>query len=47
LFKEKKKKAVEYLQKLKKIKSQNLVEIYKYWHIPEEVIFVEMEAPII
>ena len=45
LFKEKRKKAYEYVQKLVKIKSKNLVEIYKFWYVPDQVIYLEMEPP--
>lgn len=47
LFKEKRKKAYDYVQKLLKIKNDNLVEIYKFWYVPDQIIFIEMEPPIL
>lgn len=45
LFKEKRGKAFELITKLSEIIHDSLTEIYKWWYIQEELIFVEMEAP--
>jgi hypothetical protein len=45
LFKEKRGKAFDLINKLAGIIHDSLVQIYKWWYIQEELIFVEMEAP--
>jgi len=45
LYKGKRGKALLLIEELFKFKHPNLVEIYKYWVIPDELIFVEMECP--
>lgn len=46
LFKEKRGKAFDLVEKLSKIKDENLVEIYNWWFIEDQAIFIETEAPI-
>lgn len=46
LFKEKRGKAFDLIEKLSKIKDENLVEIFNWWYIEDQVIFIEAEAPI-
>ncbi len=45
LYRGKRGKALLLIEELFKYKHPNLVEIYKYWVIPDELIFVEMECP--
>jgi hypothetical protein len=46
LYKEKRGKAIDLIEKLSKIKDENLVEIYSWWYIEDQVIFVETETPL-
>lgn len=46
LYKEKRGKAIDLIEKLSKIKDENLLEIYNWWYIEDQVIFVETETPL-
>jgi hypothetical protein len=46
LYKEKRGKAIDLIEKLSAIKDENLVEIYNWWYIEDQVIFVETETPL-
>ena len=35
------------MEKISVIKDKNLIEIHKYWIVPDEVIFVETESPVL
>jgi hypothetical protein len=45
LYRGKRGKALILLEKLTSLKNKNLVEILKYWVIPDKMIFIEMEEP--
>ena len=45
LFKEKRGKAFDLINKLARVSHYGLTTIYNWWHIQDELIFVEMEAP--
>lgn len=45
LFKEKRGKAFELIQSYACIKDDCVVSIYRWWHIKDELIFIETEAP--
>ena len=46
LYKEKRGKAIDLIERLSKIKNENLVEIYNWWYIEDQMIFVEAETPV-
>ena len=45
LYKEKRGKALHTVSLMSKLKHRNLVEIYKFWVVEENLIFIEMELP--
>lgn len=45
LYRGKRGKAVLLVEQMVKYKHPNLVEIYKYWVVPDQLIFIEMECP--
>ena len=46
LYKEKRGKAISLIEKISTIRNDNLMLIYNWWYIEDQVIFVECEAPI-
>lgn len=45
LYRGKRGKAVLLVEQLSKFKHYNLVDILKYWVVPDQLIFIEMECP--
>ena len=45
LYKDKRGKALELIQNLSNLKHDNLIQIFKWWYIPDQTIFIETEAP--
>jgi len=45
LYKEKRGKALELIDKIARIKHPHLVSIHRWWYIADQAIFIEMETP--
>lgn len=45
LYKGKRGKAILMVEQLASLRHKNLVDIYDYWMVPEQLIFIEMECP--
>ncbi len=45
LYKGKRGKAILIVEQLAKLKHENLVDIYDFWMVPDQLIFIEMECP--
>lgn len=46
LYKEKRGKALNLVGTLASIRHENLMMIFNWWYIPDQLIFIECEAPI-
>ena len=47
LYREKRGKAIQLVETLSKFSHRHIVQIESYWIIPDQLIFIEMEMPLI